>query len=1309
MDNNQREGRYGQYVVSVLVGILLFVAILVTGVLLLVKTDQPEVSRIVERVVREKTGAEASFSHYHFHLFRRFPAMTLVLEDVVLRDPEYPVYQQELLRIDRLEVRFGFWELLHRELEVRSLLLKGGGAHLFKTGDGSYSNLDFLKADTTSLAPAEPKESLGFFIDRIKFEDFTVRYVDSLHLKDYHVELRDTRIDLESGQERMPIRLRGDWFFHGLTFKFPNGAFLHDKEGKADWQLEWDKSEKKLTIGPSTLEVEEETYDISGYLTLGKPPYLKLVVQHPGLLLDKGRRIIADNIRRGISRFAIDQPVEVKVVVEGPLIPGKPAPTDVFFTVTDAGVHVDQIALTQTSFSGHFYNCDPDGPVNPHSGCFDLGSFSARLYDAIPIRGSALLRDPADPFFQVDAEVEMPLTELAPVLPPGKVSMEGGQFDLNFYFEGKVSTEQEQAPVLRGRLDLSDGALRYLPTGLAVSDLNILLSFDEKDLRIHDFRSIVVGEPFQLQGDVYDLLPFLLYQDRPITAVLDVRTGVLNVDHFLPPPNPGGAPPKTGRGRSPQNPIAATLETLLQRFNAELNIHADGLQVRGYSATDVTLRSRFLSQCPEPSEGGCLLLDTLAARIYGDIPIGASLLLTDLDHPRMQLNLQVAGPLPSFNPLLPPDRVRLNGGDLDLKLRYEGLLDAYFGKGGDATTAEFDGHVVLKDAAGDYQGGKYRLRNLDAAFEFDEDHLLLSGVGLEVNGNQVEMDGQVAGFLPFLFTETGDLQAGLRIRSPRLDFNAFPLEKSEEQEKVRKKKVRKPAADSSLIARKLARVAEHLEVELEVQADTLIYHDFEAEAVNLHGAYSLTCVPGQAPFGCVQVDTFTARLFGNAPLQASFTVENLNDPLFQIEARVDMPLKDLNPVFSPEQLRFHDGNIDLQLRYRGRPHDHFDAENLLVQADLAGEVLLDGVDLSYVSKGYRLSELDGQVRFDQRDLVVPQLSLKLNDNPLSASGTFRYLIPFLFSPGNQLDATFEVHAPEFSFDRFTAPANHQQAGAEKQPEPTTSLNQTVNAVLDSLLVNFQLSVDRLLYRNFTGQDVYADVHLDKDELSIREARMNASGGRFDLEGSISGLAKNQPLIDLEASFREADISALFRSFDNFGQQGLSHENLEGILDAVLWFKAQANDNYDILPETVAGTFTLSIENGALHDFPLLTDMDNYFIKYRNLDSVRFGNLEHFFRLEDQVMHIDKFELASSLLSFKVNGSYDLQQKGRTNLLFEVPLANLFEGDVSQEALNKYFERGHGPSLLMRIIPKEDGALGVRPVLVRKKNERKGKQ
>ena len=187
--------------------------------------------------------------------------------------------------------------------------------------------------------------------------------------------------------------MSGDWFFHGLTFKFKNGPYLGNKKATVDWKLQWESDSNRLNIINSTLGVEGENYNLSGHLTIAKPAYLKLVIDHPGLMLDAGRKVIANNIRSALSKLTIDQPIQVKVVVNGPLISGQPPPTDFFFSTENAKASFDSITLDQTNLSGHFYNCDPGGIVDPHSGCLELDTFSTRLFNIIPIQGNVFVTD----------------------------------------------------------------------------------------------------------------------------------------------------------------------------------------------------------------------------------------------------------------------------------------------------------------------------------------------------------------------------------------------------------------------------------------------------------------------------------------------------------------------------------------------------------------------------------------------------------------------------------------------------------------------------------------------------------------------------------------------------------------------------------------------------------------------------------------------------------------------------------------------------------------------------------------------------
>ncbi len=1299
--NELRKKSFWRWLKIGLGGLAVVVFLLFAGIGVIAKADLPMVPRQVKSFVKEKTGAEVDFSHYRFSILEGFPFLSLVLEDVSLSGPNVGNGHEELLRVGKLSLQFHFWKVFRRQFRVRAITLEEGGVSLFKNSDGSYSNTDFLKRDTTRARPPQTGSPPEISIDHVSFHNFSFRLVDSLRLKDYHFDLQKTRIGLADLNRNGQISLAGNWFFHGLTFKFKNGAFLHDKEAAVDWQLHWDAEAKKLNIeDSSTLEVNDETFKLSGFLGMGQPAHLKLVIEHPGIMLESVRQILAPNIRNSLSKYAIDKPVAAKVVVDGDLIPGRPAPTDVYFTVKDSEVRAGDTRITEASFSGHFYNCDPTGPVNPHSGCLDIGPLSGRLLDAIPVRATLQLEDLAAPTIRAEGSVTTPLARMQPALPPGKAELLSGQFTLNF----KLVETPDGAATLNGGLQLSDAALNYLPTSLPVQNLNVDIAFEGQDLIVREFRADIDETPVNFEGKVSELLPFILKnRDRQLQASLKLRAGILDIDKFLPPKDAATSPrprakPKKGGGL---NDIAATVQDFIDRFNAEVDIYAEGLKIRGYEASDVTVKSRLLSNCPLPgTAGGCFLLDTLSARIYDVVPITASAQLSDLDTPYLRLDLQLAGPLASFNRILSPEQLRLFGGDIDLALHYEGLLDDYFNFASRETHAAFDGHVILSDVSADYQDGKYRLRNTGADLEIDENHLLLSGIVLEVNDNRVELEGQVDDFIPFLFTEDGNLKARLAVRSPSLNFNSFPLDKNKEK----KAKTKEKKTPSSLIGRKLAAVTEHLEADLRVDAGKVIFHEFDAEDVLIKGNYSLYCSPGQPPEGCVEVDTFAALVFGNAPLRASFTVDDLSDPTFTIDAWVNMPAKDLNNMLPPGQMQFYDGIVDLKLKYHGQPHNHFDVENAVVKAALSGTVDFSDVAFDYVSKGYEFRELEGAVMFDNTNVIIPSLALQLNGNKLKANGQLNRLIPFLFSPGQGVKVDLNVEGETFSLDSFSAPAKHKdkKVAVEGAPEPN-ALSKTLNTILDSTEVDFKLSVDELIYRDFVAQNLEASVELDKDHLELRDTYMQLGDGEFYLGGQISGLADNQPFLDLRANFREIDVSAVFESFDNFGIKDISYKNIKGILNADLSFMAQADDNYDLDPKSMKGLFVLNLADGVLVDFPMMLSLKNFLTKHREMENVRFGNLENIFRLEDQMLYIDQFELASSVVSFELAGAYDLGKRGRTDLLIVIPVANFFEGNYSQKALNSYFERGHGPSVLLRMTRKEaDGKLQVSPTLSRRK-------
>jgi hypothetical protein len=72
-----------------------------------------------------------------------------------------------------------------------------------------------------------------------------------------------------------------------------------------------------------------------------------------------------------------------------------------------------------------------------------------------------------------------------------------------------------------------------------------------------------------------------------------------------------------------------------------------------------------------------------------------------------------------------------------------------------------------------------------------------------------------------------------------------------------------------------------------------------------------------------------------------------------------------------------------------------------------------------------------------------------------------------------------------------------------------------------------------------------------------------------------------------------------------------------------------------------------------------------------------------------------------VLTFAVSGQYDLSDQRRTDMLLEIPMANLFRRDLNRAALEQIEEGLSGPNILLRLIPDDRGAgLRVKWVLSR---------
>lgn len=1248
-------------------------------------SDQERVPAIVEQAFRDNFGAEATFGHYRFQYFDHFPFLSLSLENVVMRDPCFDDHGRELLHIKKVSAVFRPWKLLRGEFELRSITVDSARIQLYRTVDG-YFNAGFLEKDSLAFLQAAPDSSASFSIDKITANGLYFDFQDALQEKRFQFEARRTDIRFSTSGQRRRMHLRGAWFFHGLYFKLKNGPYFRDQESRLSLAVEWGGPQGGIHLLPSSAIFGKDTLHLEGAIEMQDTSRLRLAISSPGILLENVRPLLADNIRKSLKPFEIEKPVATTVKIEGPLLPGIRQPLEVYFRADNTVFATGGLRFTRAALRGRYINnCDPSGPITAHSDCLDITLDSALLFDAVALQADYHAEDMKAPMAEVKGRLAAPLVDINAFLPPGGFRFQGGQGEVHFTLSGRMDNPLAAAAdqpgiSLEGQGNIWGGRLEYLPRGLKFRDIDAAFRFDENNLYFRHFGFYAGEHPIQLKGTVFGVMASLLGGNAPPFASLDIHTPHLSLETFLDAPENS---PEAGRRSGVKE------DHFLSRLEAEARINARALSYRKLRASDVFLIGRLQNRCTD-SGGPCLLIDSLSATTFDGIPVQASARLEELDNPILDMSLQLAAPLARFNPMLPPGKLRLKEGELEMKLHYRGRLSDYSGLDAGALNGKLLGTASITGAAADYLPRGLQFRSFTGAFHFDGRNLAADSLCFALNGNQATAGGTIEGLLPFIFSPGGKLQANLKLNTPELDLNRFPAIRPQE-----KAKKQGPPAPNR-ITRVLESALGAIEGKLAVTAGKLHYRSLSLDDVAFQGRLSAACDGQQGGEGCFVVEKLSGRLFRTADLQATLTATGLGDPLFLAEVQVEMPLKELNRMFAPGQFLFRDGDIAVRFQYEGSPHGHFDVENALLKARLKGEGQITGGAFDYKPRGYRFTEMDTRFSFDEQDLRIEDIALRLNGNKLQGNGKFEGFLPFLFLPDKELSTTIEASAEKFDFDRFKAPQKFlQEPGSPQEPTVVTRL---VNAGLENINAHLHLKIDSVKYRNFRATNVRGELMMRPDMLRFNDTEMALCDGTFRLNGQVGGLENNQPDIDVQASFLNTDIRKVFQAFDNFGQQGLTAHNIRGQLEADVTFTARANANYDLLPATMKGQFGVKVKNGALIQLPALDSLQSFLLRNRGLSNIQFATLENSFQLRGRELLVDHFFVASTALSFGVEGRYTLGEGPGTNLLFEVPLANLFWQGKEVDALEKLHRKKLGPAILLRATEKEEGGLNFKWVL-----------
>ncbi len=588
-------------------------------------------------------------------------------------------------------------------------------------------------------------------------------------------------------------------------------------------------------------------------------------------------------------------------------------------------------------------------------------------------------------------------------------------------------------------------------------------------------------------------------------------------------------------------------------------------------------------------------------------------------------------------------------------------------------------------------------KNFDGNFDISYDKKLNQ---LKFDSIDIKLSGH-----PF------NLSGSFDLRGPNPQFNL----------RVHTRKISYPFV-KSLLTKKIADALSIVDLDKEIDADAIVsgplnggdplinvsWHVkdthlktpfFDFDNATLSGFYTDEVMPGlprRDPNSKIVVTDFSAEWYGLPVTSSNIEILNLYQPLLTCDLQSAFALTKLNELLGSSSIQLQSGDGSVDLTYKG-PIERNNNTNSFIN----GTILFKNGSILYAPRDVELKNVNGRLAFRSSNVFVENLQCDVLNNKIVMDGEAKNLLSMINTEPDKVNIDWNIFSPSLNLSSFTyllksrKKSTYKKSGKNKLGD----IAQKIDDVLERGRLHVNLKATKMNYKKLAASNVQAGVSLLQDRYIIDNLSMEQAGGTMNMNGSLISQNDNYTKANVNVAFANVDVSRIFTEFNNFGQTGITSENLTGRLNAKVKAALSVDNSGKAYPNSIVSDVDFSLKNGALINFEPVKKLQNFLFKNRDFENIQFAELKDRLEIANQEVKINRMEIQSTVLSVFVEGIYSM--KGNTDMSIQVPLKNLKKRNADYKPENEGADKKGGASIYLRGRPGPDGNIQFKPDLFKK--------
>jgi hypothetical protein len=399
--------------------------------------------------------------------------------------------------------------------------------------------------------------------------------------------------------------------------------------------------------------------------------------------------------------------------------------------------------------------------------------------------------------------------------------------------------------------------------------------------------------------------------------------------------------------------------------------------------------------------------------------------------------------------------------------------------------------------------------------------------------------------------------------------------------------------------------------------------------VNLKGHYTNGSAGKRQP-SALTLLPFSARI-KNEHVQGELSIVNFNNPSVNGKIKADFNLADLQHFVKIDTIEHISGEVAIDAVFKADNRNPI--TGLYKEVTTSGDLKITGMDVHIKNNILRFSNINGDFKFNNNDLIVNHFSGNVSSSDFELKGFFRNMVGYVLKDKQDIDVEATLISKNINLDELLA---NKQEDHVPQSKYKLKFSERIN-------VNLNSEIEQLKFRSFEATAIKGVIKLKDKKLVVDPITLSTMNGSITTSGVVDGSDTSRLVVTCFSDVNKINVSQMFQEFENFGQSTITNKNIKGVATFKIQFSSVLSPELDMDLDKLYAGIDLSIENGELNNVESMKSLSR-FIDLKELESIRFATLKNQIEIKNQVINIPKMEVKSSAINLTASGIHTFDNK-----------------------------------------------------------------